>query len=108
MRGVTERLKNCLREGDTTVARMGGDEFMLLLPGIENSAGVAKIANKISDSLKPPSTSTNHELHITAASASASTPTVGEDPQTLLKNADTALNRAKEFGRNQLQLYTSA
>ncbi len=106
VRGVTERLKNCLREGDT-VARMGGDEFMLLLPGIENLQDVAKIANKISDVLKPPFFFDNHELHITASIGISLYPYDGEDPQSLLKNADTALNRAKEFGRNNYQLYTS-
>lgn len=106
VRGVTDRLKKSLREGDT-IARLGGDEFLVLLPGIENLQDVAKLASVISDDLKPPFQFGAHELHITASIGISIYPYDGEDAQTLLKNADSALTRAKEYGRNNYQLYTS-
>lgn len=106
LQGVAQRLTGCLREGDT-VARLGGDEFMLLLPGVEHTKGTIKIVQKILEAFKPSFNFNNQELHITPSIGIALYPDDGEDAQTLLKNADTALHRAKEQGRNNYQFYTS-
>jgi diguanylate cyclase (GGDEF)-like protein len=104
---VTERLKTCLREGDT-IARWGGDEFTLLLPGINNPEEVSKIAQRILEVLKPAFDIEEHHLHISSSIGIAFYPRHGEDAETLIKNADAALYRAKSQGRNNYQFYNSA
>ena len=102
---VADRLKGCLREGDT-IARLGGDEFTLLLPHIESVDDVISVSQKIIDVLKPSFNFDGRELHITTSIGIALYPSDGKDVQSLLKNADIALYRAKEQGRNNYQLYT--
>jgi EAL domain-containing protein (putative c-di-GMP-specific phosphodiesterase class I) len=80
---------------------------MLLLPGVEHAKGTIKIVQKILEAFKPSFNFNNQELHITPSIGIALYPDDGEDAQTLLKNADTALHRAKEQGRNNYQFYTS-
>lgn len=101
----TQRLTACLREEDT-IARWGGDEFTLLFPEITSAEAAAKIAQRISYALKPAFCLENHELHITSSMGIALYPQDGRDAQTLLKNADAALYRAKDRGRNNYQFYT--
>ncbi len=105
LKGVAQRLKLCLREGDT-VARMGGDEFMIILPGVKGIEDISTITEKILDSLKPAFQFNDHELYITTSIGISIFPMDSDDPDTLLKNADTALNRAKQLGRNNYQLFT--
>lgn len=107
LRGVAERLRQCLDEGDT-LARMGGDEFVVLLPQIHRADKAVRVAHQILEVLKPSFMFNGHELHITTSIGIALYPYDGEDTDTLLKNADTALYRAKEQGRNNYQLYTPA
>ncbi len=107
LRGVARRLVSSLREGDT-VARLGDDEFALLLPGMDQIEDVAKTAQKIIEILKSAFYFEGHELHVTPSIGIALYPNDGEDAQTLLKNANMALHRAKEQGRNTYQLYTPA
>ena len=104
LQGVAERLKGCLREGDT-IARLGGDEFTLLLPQIASVDDATSVAQKVIDVLKPSFNFEGRELHITTSIGIALYPSDGKDVQSLLKNADTALYRAKEQGRNNYQLY---
>ena len=99
-----ERLSSCLREGDT-VSRWGGDEFTVLLPQISGIEDAAKISQRILDNLKQPFKLEEHELHINSSIGIAIYPQDGEDPETLLRNADAALYRAKEQGRNQYRFY---
>jgi len=104
---VAHRLKYLIREGDT-VARMGGDEFMFLFPGINETGNVKIIANKILDSFSLPFQVDGHEIHVSASIGISLYPSDGQDVETLIKNADTALYRAKEQGRNNYQLFTPA
>lgn len=104
---VAGRLNGCLRERDT-IARMGGDEFIMLLPQIDSVEVAAKVAGKVLDILGRPWTVNSHEFHITASIGIAVCPGDGDDPETLMKHADIAMYRAKEQGRNNYQLYTPA
>ncbi|MCI0528087.1 MAG: EAL domain-containing protein, partial [Nitrospira sp.] len=105
LRAVAERLGSCLREGDT-IARLGGDEFMLLLPETSYADDEAKIAQKILEVFKLAFHLEGHELHITPSIGIALYPNDGEDAETLLKKADTALHRAKTQGGNSYQFNT--
>lgn len=107
LQGVAGRLKGGLREGDT-IARLGGDEFVLLLSGISSSKDASGVAEKVLSVFSAPFTFDGQELHITTSVGISLYPYDGEDSQTLLKNADAALYRAKEHGRNDYQLYTPA
>lgn len=105
LQGVAERLKSCIREGDT-IARLGGDEFMLLLPEAFHADDEAKIAQKILEIFKSSFHFEGLELHITPSIGIALYPNDGEDAETLLKKADTALHRAKAQGGNNYQFNT--
>ncbi|MDP2109560.1 MAG: EAL domain-containing protein, partial [Thiobacillus sp.] len=103
---VAARLSANVREGDT-VARQGGDEFVLLLPEIREDDDVPVVAQKILKAMSAPFDINGRELHITCSIGIASYPKDGEDSQTLLKNADAAMYRAKELGRNNAQYYSA-
>lgn len=107
LQSAARRLTSCLREGDL-VARWGGDEFTFLLSPISCAEEAAKIVQKILDTLNIPFHFNNQELYIKASVGIALSPYDGEDTQTLLKNADAAMYRAKQKGRNNYQLYTPA
>ncbi len=104
---VSARLQASVREGDT-VARVGGDEFILILPGVQRPLQVARVAEKICEALKEPFVLEGHELFVTTSMGISVYPDDGEDAETLIKNADAAMYRAKEHGRNRYQLYTSS
>jgi diguanylate cyclase (GGDEF)-like protein/PAS domain S-box-containing protein len=105
LQAVAERLRKSVREGDT-IARLGGDEFMLLLQGVPSLEGLAKVAQKMLRAFRPSFHVAGHDLHITTSIGISVYPHDGQDPEAMLKNADTALYRAKEQGRNNYQLYT--
>src|SRR5205823_9025712 len=91
-----------------TVARFGGDEFTLLIPRIDNIEDAAKIAQKIHETLKIPFLVNDRELFVTTSIGISIYPTDGIDPETLVRNADTAMYRAKDQGRDNYQLYAPA
>jgi diguanylate cyclase (GGDEF)-like protein len=107
LKAVADRVRRCVREGDT-VARFGGDEFTLLVPRIENIEDAAKIAQKIIETLKIPFDIHDRELFVTTSIGISLFPTDGIDAETLVRNADSAMYRAKESGRDNYQLYAPA
>jgi len=104
---VGDRLTSLLRRSDT-VGRMGGDEFLLLLPDIARVEDAAKIAPKILGAIRTPFEFDGHELHITTSIGMVLYPNDGEDIDTLMRNADIALYHAKDQGRDNYQRYTRA
>jgi len=98
------RLKSLLREEDM-VARLGGDEFIILLPNIHLN-GASQVAQKLLDAFNQPFQITEHELSISASIGIALYPHDGADFETLYKNADTAMYRAKQDGRNGFCFFT--
>ncbi|QZY56497.1 GGDEF domain-containing response regulator [Crassaminicella profunda] len=107
LKEIANRLKRCVRQDDT-VARIGGDEFVVLLPGINRGENIGKIANKILKAIREPVIIDDHELYLTISIGVTIYPDDGEMEETLLTNADVAMYRAKEKGKNNFQLYTSA
>lgn len=104
LQAVGGRLARLMRKSDT-VARMGGDEFLLLLPEITWVEDPAKIAQKVLDAFRQTFVFDGHELYITPSIGIAIYPPDGEDADTLVRNADIAMYRAKEGGRNNYQRY---
>ncbi|MGH8742369.1 MAG: putative bifunctional diguanylate cyclase/phosphodiesterase, partial [Burkholderiales bacterium] len=107
IREVAARLRSCVREGDT-VARLGGDEFTLLLPDVGQAVDAAKVAKKVLDLIRMPFEIDGRELFVTSSMGISLYPDDGRDAETLVKNADAAMYRAKEQGRDHYQLYTPA
>ncbi len=104
LRQVALRLRSVLREGDT-IARLSGDEFVILLPRISEARDVARVAAKALGIMTAPFTVLGHELHISTTIGVTLFPKDGADPEILLKHADTALYQAKDRGRNQYQFF---
>ncbi len=98
-----QRLANLTRETDT-VSRLGGDEFIVLLPGVDQS-GAQEVSDKILASMCTPFSVEGHSLSLSTSIGIALFPKDGADMGELLKNADTALYRAKQEGRNTLVFY---
>ncbi|MCM2257013.1 MAG: EAL domain-containing protein [Vicinamibacteria bacterium] len=105
LRAVADRLTLVLREGDT-VARLGGDEFTLLLPALSDAIDAARVAEKLLSAMRRPFRVGEHELFVSGSVGVALSPDDGHDPETLLRNADAAMYRAKERGRDGYELYT--
>ncbi len=103
---VGERLRVCVREQDT-VARLGGDEFVLLMEHSQEIS-VPQVAQRLLDHIGLPMLIGTHVLNVSCSIGFSVFPTDGADAETLLKNADAAMYRAKEQGRNNIQAYTEA
>ncbi len=103
---VSERLQTCLRPGDT-IARLGGDEFVILLVDVAQTDDVASVAQQVLDSFKAKFQVNGHEVFVNTSIGISLFPGDGADAETLLKNADTAMYRAKERGRNNFQYFTA-
>jgi diguanylate cyclase (GGDEF)-like protein/PAS domain S-box-containing protein len=120
---VAQRIKSCVRTTDT-VARLASDEFVMVLSGIANEENIPKVLQRIVEAIssRPQVTDTlqkvlstvsqpivmsNRELDITCSIGVSLYPHDGQDTETLLKNAEAAMHRAKELGRNNFQFYTT-
>ena len=120
---VAQRIRSCVRTTDTA-ARLSSDEFVLVLSGIANEENIPKVLQRIVEAIssRPQVTDTlqkvlntvsrpivmnNRELDITCSIGVSLYPHDGRDTQTLLKNSEAAMHRAKELGRNNFQFYTT-
>ncbi|BBA32572.1 hypothetical protein sS8_0607 [Methylocaldum marinum] len=104
LQSVAERLLASVREGDT-VARQGGDEFLILLSDLERVEDIEVVAIKVLRSLAKPFLIDGRELFMSGSIGASVYPTDGEDMETLLKHADTAMYRTKEEGGSGFRLY---
>ncbi|TCS70650.1 EAL domain-containing protein [Effusibacillus lacus] len=105
LQGVAERLKSCVRDGDI-VARLGGDEFALLLTQITSEKDVVRRVRHIAEVFKEPLICGSEEIFTSMSMGISLYPADGKDMEELLKNADTALYRARELGGGHYQFYT--
>jgi len=101
---IGRRLSVNVRDGDT-VARLGGDEFVVVLADVERVETIATLAQQVLESLAQPMTIQGHEFFPAGSIGISLYPKDGQDAQALLKNADTAMYRAKDAGRNNFQFY---
>ena len=107
LKTVAERLLACTRASDT-IARIGGDEFVVLLPSLDQPEDASYVAKKVLDALSVPVTIGGHELQVTPSIGICAYPHDGDDVETLMRNADTAMYHAKQMGRNNYQFFTQA
>lgn len=104
LKAAAERLSAVLRESDT-VARFGGDEFVLVIPDMKEVDDVIPVARKIVESFRKPFLIGAHQLFVTTSIGIAVYPDDGMQENILLKNADSAMYQAKQTGRNRYQSY---
>ena len=103
---VAKRIDSLLREEDT-LARLGGDEFIILLESLSNQCQAAAVAQKVITALENPFSVEGHELYISSSIGISTYPLDGIEPMQLLKNADTAMYKAKENGRGKFHYYSA-
>lgn len=118
LKEMAERLKTSVRKTDSvshegpelagTVSRLGGDEFTILLSDIVQIQDVSRVARRILESISQPILLDGHEIVITASIGISIYPNDGTDIVYLIKDADTAMYRAKELGKNNFQFYTQS
>ncbi|MFD2097463.1 EAL domain-containing protein [Corallincola platygyrae] len=118
---VSDQLKNTLRPNDYVsrnhgvsatneeleLARLGGDEFTICLTDVSHNADIARVANRVIESVSQPMLVDNYEVMVTPSIGIAVYPDDGEEIETLLKNADTAMYSAKDAGRGCFQFYSN-
>lgn len=104
LKEAAQRIQSCLRESDT-VARIGGDEFVVLLPTIETAQDALGVAEKIRASLNQPFRHANHSLSISSSTGIAIYPEHSSDDKQLFKMADIAMYHAKTSGRDNVKIY---
>jgi diguanylate cyclase (GGDEF)-like protein len=105
LQAVAQRLLSCVREGDT-VARQGGDEFVVVLPSLNDAEDAARVAQKIREQLPQSFVIEQQEFNVTPSIGICLYPDDGSDVETLKRHADTAMYQAKEGGRNTYRFFT--
>ncbi|SDH42657.1 MULTISPECIES: bifunctional diguanylate cyclase/phosphodiesterase [unclassified Duganella] len=116
LQAVSERLRDTTRPGDlvsrteagTNLARLGGDEFTILIPDLERVEDALNVAHRVKEAMRRPFQLGVHEIFVTASIGISLYPEDGEDCNSLLKYADTAMYHAKNCGKNNAKLYSSS
>ena len=103
LQDISKKLRENIREADT-VSRLGGDEFTIILEDV-NTNDIIQIANKIISIMQEKTTIDSIEIYTTFSIGISRYPEDGDNPEILLRNADTAMYKAKEMGKNQYQFY---
>jgi len=106
LKSIALHLKQCVRESDV-VSRQGGDEFLIILQHITDKNDIFKVVEKIFKQLEEPFHVATHILSISASLGISLYPSHGKTFETLFKNADAAMYKAKEYGKNGYRIYTS-
>ena len=106
LKAVAARLVDLVRETDT-IARVGGDEFIILVQNMKNDDHIVKVADKIVGAFKQPFELSQNEIYVTTSVGISVFPADGETCEILIKNADLAMHKAKERGKNQSVLCTT-
>jgi diguanylate cyclase (GGDEF)-like protein/PAS domain S-box-containing protein len=104
LKDVASRIQDCLRESDTA-ARIGGDEFVILLPTIATQQDASRVGEKILHALNQPFELMGHNLQISSSIGVAVYPKHGADEKLLVKSADIAMYHAKKHGRNNVKMF---
>jgi diguanylate cyclase (GGDEF)-like protein/PAS domain S-box-containing protein len=105
LQSVASRILACVREGDT-VSRVGGDEFVIVIPEIESTGDASAVSGKILEVLSNVFHLHGNDLHVAASIGISLYPSDGADAETLMRNADTAMYHAKDSGRANFQYFT--
>ena len=105
LREIAERLKRTLRDSDFLV-RLSGDEFMVVLEQLADLEPPRSVAGKILDEIRQPTCIEGHEIHVSASIGISLFPDDANDVESLLKNSDMAMYRAKELGKNAFQFFS--
>ncbi|MGR8935908.1 MAG: putative bifunctional diguanylate cyclase/phosphodiesterase [Gammaproteobacteria bacterium] len=103
---VAQRLSACLRDSDT-LARLGGDEFAVLLPQTRHDCDAAEVANKLAAAISEPVQVDGYSLNVTTSIGISLFPDDGDQAETIVKNADTAMYRSKDRGGNQFTFFSA-
>ena len=107
LRAITRRIERCVRPGDT-VARLGGDEFAILVDDIGNASDATRVADRIQRELTQPFNLSGHEVFTSASIGIALSASGYEEADDLLRDADTAMYRAKALGKARYEVFDTA